>query len=191
MCLSDFIDPKSYRPFSAASVSSSSFSSRSYHPVSSFAAVVALGWHRSARSNLISSCKFNYWLTAPRHRALYLLLASPRASRYSCFGQVLILFLSSFLPLSRAAPRTNPSRRTHCFCLLRLRFLGQTLRTRLLVNGKMRDPGSTYVNIRFKWVHQPPRVFNFASVTKKAMCSLACKLESQSKNYILSRESGL
>lgn len=86
-------------PFRPASVSFSSFSSRSYHPVSSFAAVVALGWHRSARSNLISSCKFNYWLTAPRRRALYLLLASPQASRYSCLGRVLILFFFfSFSP---------------------------------------------------------------------------------------------
>lgn len=123
-----------------ASISFSSFSSRSYHPVSSFAAVVALGWHRSARSNLISSCKFNYWLTAPRRRALYLLLASPRASRYSCLGQVLILLFSSFLALFLTAPRRE---QTHLGVLavfaglLRLRFLGETLRgTRLLVSGR-------------------------------------------------------
>ena len=72
----------------------------------SFATAVVLVWHRSVRSNLINSCKFNYWLTAPRLCALYLFLASPRASISSC----LLIFFHPFFLFHRAAPRTNPSR---------------------------------------------------------------------------------
>lgn len=106
-----------------------------------------LVWHRSARSNLINSCKFNYRLTAPRPRALYLLLASPRASVSSCLA-LLIFFHPPLFLFHYAAPRTNPSR-----AFLRtssaFQLLGETLwGTRLLVNGRMWDPSSTYMSIR-------------------------------------------
>lgn len=98
--------------FSAASVSlppSSRVSPSHPHKPSLFRnRCGSLVWHRSVRSNLINSCKFNYWLTAPRLRALYLLLASPRASISSC--PVFLFFSIPFF--SFTAPRTNPSRRS-------------------------------------------------------------------------------
>lgn len=48
-----------------------------------FATAVVLGWHRFARSNLINSCKFNYWLTAFRLHVLYL-------SRFTTFVYIII-----------------------------------------------------------------------------------------------------
>lgn len=94
---------------------------------SSFAIAVVLVWHRSARSNLINSCKFNYWLTAPRLRALYLLLAPPRASTSSCLA-----FLFFFIPFfSFTVPyreQTHLDVRRFCEPPPRnLQFLGETL----------------------------------------------------------------
>lgn len=78
--------------------------------------------HRSARSNLINSCKFNYWLTAPRLRVLYLPRSFVRARAHiPRLGTYLFFFLFphclsfslsfSSRPLTAVPgePRTNPS----------------------------------------------------------------------------------
>lgn len=82
--------------------------------------------HRSARSNLINSCKFNYWLTAPRLvSALYIFLAPSREHErtylalerfyfFSSFPRCLSLalsvsFSSRLLTAVLGEPRTNPS----------------------------------------------------------------------------------
>lgn len=103
VCLSDFIDR-----YPAVSFRQQAFSFPSSPLLRgpSFTIAVAPVWHRSARSNLINSCKFNYWFTASRLRALYLLLASPRASICSCL--TFFFFYPSFL-FYCDAPRTNPS----------------------------------------------------------------------------------
>lgn len=140
-----FYWPMSCRLFSAASVSLPPSPSLR---ASSFAIAVVLVWHRSARSNLINSCKFNYWLTAPRLRALYLLLAPLRASTSSCL--VFWFFFISFF--SFTVPHCEQTHLgVHRFCEpppRNLQFLGETLwGTRLLVNGRMWDPDSIYMGI--------------------------------------------
>lgn len=105
VCLSDFIDRRpAVSLFGSERFTSTILACLSLTPLRapSFAnRCGSLVWHRSVRSNLINSCKFNYWLTAPRLRALYLLLASPRASISSCS-----VFLFFFHPPFSLSPRT-------------------------------------------------------------------------------------
>lgn len=134
------------------------------HRAPSFATAVVLVWHRSARSNLINSCKFNYWLTAPRLRALYLLLTSLRASISSCFAYLFFFILFFSFTANKPISAFTVFAR-----FLRLQFLGGILwRTRLLVNGRMWDSGSTYMDIRGLNKFQPSsRVFLASQICRK------------------------
>lgn len=175
----------SCRLFSAASVS---FPSSSPPPSpSSFAIAVVLVWHRSARSNLINSCKFNYWFTASRISALCIFFSLLHAQVYLLASPSLFL-LSSF----SLSPWRTANKPISAFVVFanfhRLQFLGETLwGTRLLVNGRMWDPGSTYMGIRGLNEFQRRLAFCSRKCENKTMCmwnNLLTKNE-QNKNYVL------
>lgn len=169
VCLSDFIDRRPAVPFRQRVF----HFHRSRLPrtlrAPSFATAVVLVWHRSARSNLINSCKFNYWLTASRSRALCIFFSLLHAQVYSsCLA---FLFFSSPFSLSPCRTANKPISASAVFAsLLRLQFLGETLwGTRLLVNGRMWD--STYMGIRgLNEFQLSSRVFSLANLTGEKQC---------------------
>jgi len=98
-------------------------------------------------------------------------------------------FFSSPFSLSPCCTANKPISAFIVFVsLLRLQFLDETLwGTRLLVNGRMWDPGSTYMGIRgLNEFHPSFHVFSVANLTGKTMynCEITCILKKQNKNHV-------